>query len=529
MKIKKFIEENFLIDNAVTGAFVPFTFNAVQDKYFNILINEYGEDLEGSCVREMILKARKEGFTSLILGIFACLDLHSTTAGRSLEISYKEDATRQHFRRYKNYILSSFQPNPSKWDKSLEQKIFKSSLEGSELVLNHNLASFYVGTASTRTGERGGTVQRELFSEEAHYQNTGIIRASEIVNGTASMVAVGHGMIFRETTANGFNHFRKSWTMAKQGELNYKPRFFSYKEFYTPEQFEQIKLGFSDKSLVAQEFPENETEAFLASGRPHFNQAMLANMAKEVTKPFGVGDLKDDKHTIEFVRDEVRGKLTLFMPRRQRGEYLIAADVAGGIPEGAELVAEDSDHRAWSVGAVFDRSSWEVVAQLRLRCDPGEFGRMLCVLGEYFNWAILVPEANNHGAATIEAIKAEEYPHLLYTTDLWKDEAKHAGFPTNGKTKAKIVTAVKNAIDNQAYKENSLVAIEEMQAATYADDGTMVSQGGFLDCVITRGIGLYCLQFLTVDETVREAHHSKKSPLVVSSVAGRPRGRAGYR
>src|SRR3990167_4943095 len=133
MRIKKFVEENFLIDNAITGEFVPFKFNPVQTKYYDILINEYGEDLEGACVREMDLKARKEGFTSLILGIFAALDLNSTAACRSLEISYKEDAPSQHFRRYKNFILSTFQPDPGKWDRALDRRIFKSVTEGAEL------------------------------------------------------------------------------------------------------------------------------------------------------------------------------------------------------------------------------------------------------------------------------------------------------------------------------------------------------------------------------------------------------------
>ena len=501
-KIKNFIQENFLIDNAITGEFVPFIFNPVQSKYYDILINEYGEDLEGACVREMDLKARKEGFTSLILGIFAALDLNSRTACRSLEISYKEDATRQHFRRYRNYVLSTFQKDPGKWSKDLEKKLFKSIVEGSELVNAHNLASFYVGTASTKTGERGGTVQRILFSEEAHYPNTGIINASEIINGTASMVAVGHGMIFRETTANGFNHFKKSWGMAKRKEINYRPRFFSYKEFYTPEQFEEIKMGFSDKSLIAQEYPENEIEAFLSTGRPVFDQKKLSKMAELVAKPFGVGDLVDNESKIEFVPDPM-GKLTIYLPFRDHKRYMIAADVAGGIPEGAQIVPEDSDHRAWSVGAVFDRSSWEIVAELRLRCDPGEFGRLLCTLGEFYNWAVLVPEANNHGAATMEAIKAEDYPHLLQTTELWPDEPKRAGFPTNSRTKPLILTALRKAVNEEAYRENSVVTIEEMQAACFKDDGSMGSEGGFLDCVITRCIGLYCLKFLGLDETYR--------------------------
>lgn len=517
-KIKSFIEENFLIDDAITGQFVPFKFNQVQNKYYDVLVNEYGEDLSGSCLREMVLKARKEGMTSMILGIFAALDLNSTTANRSLEISYKDDATRQHFRRYKNYILSAFDSNPGHWNKDLERKVFKSITEGSELVFMHNQASFYVGTASTKTGERGGTVQRILFSEEAHYPNTKILRAAEIINGTASMVAVGHGMIFRETTAKGFNHFKKSWGMATRGETSYRPRFFGWKDFYTQAQFDEICRGFTEKSLIPQEYPNNATEAFLVSGRPRFPQHKLAEMEKRVAKPYDIGFLKDDKHTIEFVSYD-KGKLTLWLPPRDFRKYLIAADVAGGIPEGAELDSEDADHRAWSVGTVFDRSSWEVVAELRLRCDPGEFGRMLAILGEFYEYAIVVPEANNHGAATIEAMKAVKYPHILNTSMIWPKETERAGFPTNERTKTLILTALYNAIEQKGYKENSVVAIEEMQSAVYAADGTMTSEGSFLDCVITRAIGLYCLKFLTLDESYRAGKDDSNS-IVASRVAG---------
>lgn len=517
MKFKAFIEDNFLIDDARTGEFIPFKFNPVQDKYYETLCRDYGEDSDFEGLREIDLKARKEGFTSLWLGIFTSLMVVKKTARRYLEISYKEDATLQHFRRAKNFILSFYEKDYRKWNSRFDRQVFRSVSEGGEFVLRYNHSSFYVGTASTRTGERGGTVQGVLFSEPAHYPDTNIINASEIIEGTRSMVAVGTGMVIQESTANGYNHFKTTWDMAKRKEVDYRPRFFSYREFYTPLQYTQICQGFTDKSLIPQEFPENEEEAFLSSGRHIFNTKLLQLMYDRCPPPLWKGELTDNKHTISF--DHLpEGRLSIWKPLKDFKSYLIACDVAEGVKGGA-----------FSVGAVFDRSSWEVVAEFRDRLDPGQFGDVLSVLGEYYNWAILVPELNNHGHATIEALRRHAYPHILSTIELWPDEVKRAGFPTNIKTKEMIISALRNGIDTQSYVENSKVAIDEMRRAVRDDNGKMVSEGdGFLDCVITRGIGLYCLRFLHMDESYRN-NDEKKSPIRVSSIVSKPKGRGGYR
>jgi len=506
-QIKRFIEENFLIDDPETAEFVPFKFRPIQDKYYCQLLKDYEESNNFDNLREIILKARKEGFTSLVLAIFCAIIILSPNAVRYLEISYKDDATKQHFRRAKNFILSAFQRDPSKWDRDLDRKIFDSVSDGQEFVLKTNKASFYCGTASARTAERGGTVQGVLFSEPAHYPNTGIINASEIIEGTKSMVAVGHGMVFQESTANGMNHYKDTWDMAVRGEVDYRPRFFSWRDFYTEDQFKLICKGFTDKSLIKQEFPETAREAFLSSGRRIFNPEKLEEMLENVREPLAVGELTDDKAEIRFVRNP-QGPLTIWKDVKPGREYLIAADIAGGVHDNANaIVPQDrriKDKRAFSVGAVFDRASWEVVAEIRLRNDPGDFGRMLCTLGERYNWAILIPEANNHGAATIEAMKAEGYKHILRTTDIWPDgPSDKYGFPTDLKTKPRIITAISNAIDGGHYYENSKVAIDELSRAVRDVQGDMISEGGFLDCVITRGIGLYCLKFLQIDDSYR--------------------------
>lgn len=289
MKIRRIIEENFLIDDAVTGALVPLEFRPVQDKYYELLNEDYGEISNFNGAREIILKARKEGFTSLILAIFAAICVITKDPVRYLEISYKDDATLQHFRRFRTYVMSFYAkqagyPKEAITDEKFMRQIFSSYQEGKELVLRENGASFYVGTANTKTGERGGTVQGVLFTEDAHFPDTDIITADEIVEGTQSMVAVGTGMIFRESTANSFNHFCKAWNQAILGEISHKPRFFSWREFYTQEEFEIIKAGFSDKRKIMQEFPDTPEESFLSSGEQYIENLTLQYYLDEVKR-----------------------------------------------------------------------------------------------------------------------------------------------------------------------------------------------------------------------------------------------------
>lgn len=518
MNIRGFIESSFLIDHAESGEFVPFKFNSVQSKYYDILCGDYLESNNFNGAREIILKARKEGFTSMILAVFVAIMFLGKHAARFLEISYKDDATKQHYRRAKNFALSVLSKDPRKWDKKLEGALFKSESEGSEFVLKHNLASFYCGTASSRTAERGGTVQGILFSEPAHYPNTDIIKAPEIIEGSRNMVAVGSGLIFQESTANGMNQFKDTWDMAESGEVDYKPRFFSWRESYTPDQFKVICKGFTDKSLIKQEYPETALEAFLSSGRHFLNQERLAEYVKLCELPTWTGDLSDDGQTISFIPNP-ESELKIWKMPRDWEMFLISADVAEGVKGGA-----------YSVAKVWNRSNWEVVAQWRGHCDPGKFGKIMVDMGYFWNNSVLIPELNNHGWATTERIKGEDYPHLLKTSDLWPEDHSGAkdGFPTNERTRAQIYSALSNALDQRTFVDKDITTIREMQKLIKDERGKVVAQSGFMDTTIASAIGLYCLKFLTVGEMYRD-NDERRNPVRVSSLTAKPHGRAGYR
>lgn len=505
-RVQKIIETCFLIDNPVTGVLVPFKFNQVQQKYFNLLVKDYGEDFwQNGAVREQIIKARKEGFTSLILGIFAVVMSYLDTTSRFLEISYKIDATKQHFSRIKRFFLSLYTHDKKQWDERLDRRVFQHVTEGQELILNGVLSSFYAGTATGRTGERGGTVRGVLFTESAHYPTTGVINANEIIEGTKSMVAVGSGMVFRETTANGWNHEKKTWDMAVVGEVDYKPRFFGWQEFYTENQFKMICAGFADKSLIPQEFPRTIDEAFLYTGRPAFDPKQLEIYAGKVTDPEWIGEVYDDGADVGLAVS-TGGQLKVWKAPRHNRRYLAAADVAEGVKGGA-----------YSTICVMDLSSWEQVAVWRGHIDPGDFGKKLCDIGYWYNNAVLIPENNNHGWATIERIKSEEYPHLLDTSMLWDEvtlQTKKLGFPTNEKTRVSMVSAIRNALAELTVVIHDVVTINELKSCVIDDKGKAVAQEGyFMDTVIALGIGIYCIKFLTLNETYRD--HVSDVPVLV--------------
>lgn len=276
MKYRRFIEDNFLIDEPQTGALVPFKFNIAQDLYYKQLCRDY--DIEGkgisAAIREFIVKARREGFSSLILAIFAADDILQKNPTETQVVSYKDDATGTFRRRYRRFVLSWYarRAGTSVEDIQADSNVlenFKSSVflkDSTDLILAHNQAHFYCGTAAARTGGRGGVLQKLLFSEAAHYQDTEKITAKEIIEGTAQQVDKASGWIFQESTANGVgNFFHQTYELIVQGLSRYLLRFYGWRSFYTEEQFAVIKSEFVDADMLKQEYPETIDEAFQSS------------------------------------------------------------------------------------------------------------------------------------------------------------------------------------------------------------------------------------------------------------------------
>lgn len=522
---------------------VPFKLNRVQGLYYS---NRSQYDL--------ILKARKEGVSSLIAAIWthACLFIPNS---RAVIVSHEDEATQRLFAKVK-YYLDNMGVGQLKFKVDLDVDSRK------QLSFPGTGSSFWLGTAGARSFGRGDDITHLLLSEVPHYTS------QEMLTGVLE-ACTNQAYRVMESTANGQGEaFHRLWKESKDPNLMspWKRHFFAWyddPQYQRPlptgvqvlwnteeiamrnayklswEQmywYKQKKASQPDKSLMAQEFPGNDREAFISSGRPVFNPLRLAEMedrileetrARENRGYVWKGEVTDDGSTVSWVNNP-DGALQVWKMPRPRDKFLIGADVAEGVREGC-----------YSVAKVFNRSTWECIAQWRGWIDPGAFGQILCDLGFFFNNAVLVPEMNNHGWATIERIKSNHYPHLLNTRELWPEgEMEKWGFPTNEKTKNLIFSALNNSIEDRTYIEHDILTVQEMQALVRDEKGKIVSNDKYLDTCIAAAIGVYCLKFMTVDETYRPQEKDvSERALVTSSITprrdgtGRNKsiGRAGYR
>lgn len=287
MKYKLFIEENFLIDNAKTGKLQPFVFNPVQIQYYEDLIRDYNIEKVGivnAAIRENILKARREGFSSLILGLFAADDILQDNPTETDVLSYKSDATDTFLKRYRTYLLTAALKDAGYTAEQISDNVnlleeiapHFLSIDSNEIEIKHNKAHFQSNTAGARVGGRGGVRHKILFSEVAFYQDTAKVHASEMIEATSQQVDVAAGAIFMESTENGVGTYQHQlWQLRKLGRSRYRNRFYGAGHFYTEEQIAVIKSGYVDMDGFRRDYPMTEEDLFKGSAKNFTSEAAL--------------------------------------------------------------------------------------------------------------------------------------------------------------------------------------------------------------------------------------------------------------
>lgn len=281
-----FIEKNFEIINK-QGKLQQFILNNVQDRYYVDLVNHYGKSVEG--VRDIILKARKEGISSIVLAMFAVDFLVAEYPIASVCIADKKDETRRLFSRAKFFIESAL----AKQDKILSEYCDITNVN--EIRNKTNGATFWIGTAGSKVASRVESVQNLHFSEAAHFPDTDIITARETVEGALQMVEQGTGKVFIESTARGYgNYYQTLWAKASNGESEFRPVFFSAKDLYSQEWLDEKGKQFITNSMFKQEYPNTPEEAFISTGTLFFDKEAIAWLQTQVVrKPIWQGQLNN--------------------------------------------------------------------------------------------------------------------------------------------------------------------------------------------------------------------------------------------
>lgn len=253
-----FIRDNFTIIDK-EGEEVPFEPNQVQSRY--------AQEATG---HDIILKARQQGFSSLILAIFTT-DFILKENARCVVVADIEENAQELLDRVKHYIRSYEQINKTKVPLKYNSK--------SELYNHATNGRYTIGTAKATEFGRSKTITNLHLSEAAFYPNL-----SKILKGAGNAV-VPKGRYILETTANGYNPFRELWVEAEMGNKDFAPLFFPASDFYTQEELEKKRRQAITESDYLQEFPERPSDAFQTSGQCYFDLEALRNYDRLTKEP----------------------------------------------------------------------------------------------------------------------------------------------------------------------------------------------------------------------------------------------------
>lgn len=234
--------------------------------------------------------------------------------------------------------------------------------------------------------------------------------------------------------------------------------------------------------IFHQEYPTTAEEAFLASGRPVFDHK---DLARHYIYPGISGELEltEERPVRRLLFSPVEhGALTLFKRPEKGRMYVIGADPSKGIDVSQAKRGDDPDY---SCGFVVDQHIGDQVALYRERSRPMRFAEYLALLGRYFNWAYLVPEANDPGF--IDALLAEGYPlELIYhrqrdPTDRRPPVAEEVGFETTGVSREWLIGAAEEAIRGLGIIIHSSVCLQECRTFVIKPNGKKEHQANCHD------------------------------------------------
>lgn len=488
---------------------VPFLFNKAQDHYWPRI-----------SARDIILKARKEGFSTIRLArmVAKCMTMKNR---HCVVVSHEEQSTKRLLERAV-YLL----------DNSLIKVNYK--VTGSTIEFPDTESKIWIGTAGAKAFGRGDDITDYHLSEYAFWTNPGLIVGIE-----EACMNDAEGCI--ESTANGWGTpYHKLWVSAEKKEAHkhsevagpkfYKPHFYGWfwdanyrveskrplDELNDYEKMLRKMFNLSDHQLLwrrlkieassdptkfEQEYPAFPEEAFLVAGSMVFSPHAVRQQEAAARPIMWQGEIRDlnGKPKLEPTKGDPTtginpGRLIIWLPPRRDSQYLGSGDVSSGIePAPGDDVDETG---CYSVLDIYDIESWEQVAQWRGLVAPDEFGEICVMVGMLYNEALLAPEVNNHGHTACVVIRDSGYRNLYE-----REEAKGGttmGFytmPGVTGTRARLINSLRASTRDLAIKINSPTTFSEMRSFVKKAGGKMGPQPScFSDTVITAGIASLLLE-----------------------------------
>jgi len=168
-------------------------------------------------------------------------------------------------------------------------------------------------------------------------------------------------------------------------------------------------------------------------------------------------------------------------------DYILTADVSRG------------DSKDYSTFHIIDNTESKVVAEYKGKIRPDTFAELINEFGLKYNKALVCPENNSYGYATILKLQELKYPRLYYRRRktayigdyIPPSSADTAGFNTNGKTRSTVLAKLEEVIRNKQIIVKSSRFYEELKTFTWKTGRAEARRGFNDDLVMSMAIGTW--------------------------------------
>lgn len=420
-------------------------------------------------LRDMILKARRIGFSTFRL-IEMLDDTLTTNNINSAVIAHERDKVQKLFKIIKlafNHLPEELKPRVSYDSKNelefpdLNSKIYVAMDTRSETV--HNLH-----------------VSEVAFIRDVEDKMLGILESvpNEDQGGKICFESTANGMggYYYDTWDDERNEFKKhfyNWVWDPENSTKTDEEWDELIGEYIPladqyglipriwddlkltkEQFRwYIAKARRNKKKMAQEYPSTALEAFITSGR----------------NVFDMRDIQAHKAITPIMRKW--GKLEIWEEPLEDAVYSIGVDVGEG------LGLDNSVIEVYNAGTGVQAGEY-----VSNDIPPEELGEMVVAVAKYYNHALVVPEINNQGIATLNKIKNLKYTNRVYRREIFDKNSKSyvkrgLGWKTTKGNKAVLISNMNEALSDKTITINSEIVLKETRTFVYTDEGGRQGMG----------------------------------------------------
>lgn len=542
-------------EHAKEGGNGPFIINEHQRRIAAILINEW---LDGKPVRNIILKARQLGITTVLLAFWVWLMIQR----EHFVVFFLIDKD-EHMRNKRTIIID--------WLNHLSE-IFeecpKISERGGKRIVLSNKAKFLFESSKSPNPGTSEKIDAIHLSEMPKWMRG---RAQQVMKSLVpSLPESKNTFVVNESTAEGMGYFHRLWNRAMTGQTEGRtktnPIFLSWKlseEYreepprssfdgdgnfiYKNEEIEFAELDdignirYNEEEVAIayrlsiqqiywrrlkianafagsrddfdQEYPTTPDHAWEAAGRLFFGNQLVKQARDYEEDPIYVGDIvcangRNDplrlytwdnyKPAISSLR---RGPLAVFEKPIAGVSYKIGGDVAQGLTVVSESGSEDPDY---SVMYVIKDETGEIAARYRSRMKAEEMALKAVLLGAMYNMAQINIERNDVGLACWTMFKQTGYGNVYVREGNapWEERAWNKMTKANRKP---MLIEMRQHLRKYPQLIKDRVLLKEIAAFVVDSSGRPgAMEGEHDDCIMA-----YCHAFHMIYET-----HGVKVPII---------------